>query len=591
MRLLAVKFNHYRCLHDTPWIPLKELTVFIGENDSGKTAALDGIAIVLGHANPADDDIAFKPDGTTSDREDELSISARIQLNDEERVTSKLPVDGSLCSEVTIVASTANQTWSALGLVPVDPVLRVDVPTLNLSDLRAILSAKGQSSPGGTRKEPFVEAVDALVQAAPKVLSPQPISTFPPHRSYFEVIDFRNARDASVVMNQTLRALFTDLIRNNKYPSLSAVQDKINWELQSKANELSAFVKKYRSDVSDVVVNPRVDFSSGYRDAAIALTDTRGNPIPLQLRGQGLHAHLRLAAYEWSGPLLKAATSVTRVVLLDEPDTHLDYQAQRRLLGVIEDYTLRGQVLLATHSMNLINRVALDQIVHFELDSRGTSLPRTISAAPGDEAKEINRIGESLGIENATLFYERAFFLFEGDTELHALPVLFELWTGSKWYLDGVRFINGYNNEGAIIFARFLHANSRPVLALVDQDTTLNRGFKRQFSRTSLEGEARLPADRVMTIGPTCFELAFSTKTWARAIQSVTKSSFSTSRRRTLERLRTTDHRAFLKYLSDSSGGLSKVELGVALAATIKRNEIPQVLRDSFEAAQKLAAR
>jgi len=474
-------------------------------------------------------------------------------------------------------------------LVPVDADLRIDPSATKMADLKELLTARGLAAPGGTSKEPYVQAVRQLIDQDQKCLDSIELDS-PPHRPFFEVLDFRKAQDAEVVLNTTLRALFADLIRSNQYPELATAEAKANKVLQKKADELSDFVKRYRADVKDVVVRPSVDFASGYRNVSIHLTDTRGSPIALALRGQGLHTHLRLATFEWSGQLLSGGGTARRVVLFDEPDAHLDYHAQRRILGVIEEYAKNGHVLVATHSMNMINRVSLENIVHLEFDRNARrSTPRRIQTEAGAEAVELDRIGESLGLENATVLYERAFFMFEGETEARALPRMYELWTKSKWYLDGVRFVNGYNNEGAILGARFLHRNGRPVIVLIDEDTTVQKAsqYKRQFSRNRLEGQALLPAGRIKVIGPHCFELAFSSACWSRAIYRATGGK----RRITKAKLDALRDRPsdFIKHLSLRSGGLSKVELGVALAAVIRRSEIPAQLSEAFDAARSLA--
>lgn len=592
MRLEAIKFQNFRCFHDTDWLPVRDLTVLVGENDSGKTAVLDGVAILLGTATGSLEDVAFKaaagvgePD--EAEREENFSITGRFSHGGADDLDVPLDPDGNVI--ISLRFSENLPQWLVTGLVPVDEDLQIDPSSTKMSDLKELLNGRGLPVPGGTSKEPYVQAVRRAIEGSPKCVASIEMDG-PRHRALFEVLDFRTARDAQVVLNTTLRALFGELIRSNQYPELAIAEGKINKALQTKANELSGFVKRYRTDVQDVVVRPSVDFASGYRDVEIRLTDTKGAPIALQRRGQGLQTHLRLATFEWSGQLLSGSGVATRVVLFDEPDTHLDYHAQRRILGVIEEYAKNGHVLVATHSMNMINHVSLENIVHLEFNraARRTT-PRQIRTEAGDESAELNRIGESLGVENATMLYERAFVMFEGETEAHALPRMYEVWTKSKWYLDGVRFVNGYNNEGAIQFARFLHTNGRPVIALVDEDTKIQKAsqYRRQFSRNRLEGQALLPADRIKVVGPSCFELAFSSACWSRAIYRATggkrrivKANLDALRDRPVE---------FIRYLSRRSGGLSKVELGVALASVIRRSEVPAGIADVFDAARELA--
>ena len=598
MRIVGIRFQHFRCLYDTGWIPIRDLTVLIGENDCGKTAALDGIAILLGAGTGRVEDISFKAEPVVVDPETreparenwfliegrfepeagDAVVEAGIPLNDDGKamVSLRFGIDG-------------RSEWYATGMVPSDPDLRINPPEININDLRGLLRAKGELVPGGSVKAPAVKAVQELIGKSPKTLEQKPFAS-PPHPGFFEVVDFRAAREADAVMNAALRSLFVDLIKSNRYKELSMVEEKVTKVLQGKANELKEFVRRYRSDVRDVVARPHVDFSLGYRNVEIEITDVRGTSVPLSLRGDGFRAHLRLAAFEWSGQILAAAAARRRVFLLDEPDAHLDYLAQRRILGVIEEYARREQVVLATHSMNLVNRVALDRIVHFELDrASGKSVPRSIQAEPGAEVAELNRIGDSLGIQNAVLFYERCFFLFEGETEGHAVPRLYEVWTGSKWYLDGVRFLNGYNNEGAVLFARFLHSNGRPVVALIDEDTMLNKGLQRQFTQGRLEGQALLPGERIKTIGPSCFELAFCSAVWYRAVYRATGGKKHVSKAK-LDSLRDSP-RDFIRYLQTRSGGLSKVQLGVALSSVTTKSEIPAQLGEAFDVAKQYAAR
>jgi hypothetical protein len=599
MRILAIRMEHFRCLYDTGWIPISDLTVLIGENDCGKTAALDALAILLGAGTGSAIDIAFKPGPVCVDpqeqegeREDWFLIEGRFQPEGGDGGREgRIPLNDDGTAVVTVrVDAGGRSEWSAAGNVPSDPELRIDAAELNINDLRDLLRAKGEVVPPGSSKAPVVKAVEELIAKSPKTVDRKAFGS-PPHAEFFKVVDFRTARDAEAVLNATLRSVFVDLIRSERFTELATVERKAAKVLQTKADELREVVRRYRADVRDVVVRPEVDFSSGYRNAEIEITDVRGSAIPLSLRGEGLRAHLRLAAFEWSGQILGGAGTRRRVFLLDEPDTHLDCLAQRRLLGVIEEYARRGQVVVATHSMNLVNRVPLERIVHFEHDrNSGKSMPRTVQVEPGAEVSELNRIGDSLGIENAVLFYERCFFLFEGETEVHAIPRLYELWTGSKWYLDGVRFLNGYNNEGAVLFARFLHTNGRPVVALIDEDTTLNKGFQRQFTRGRLEGQALLPTSRVKTIGPCCFELAFSSSAWYRAIYRATSGKRRLNKGK-LDGLRG-NPKGFVKYLQERSGGLSKVQLGVALSSALaKRSEIPVGLGEAFDAARELAAR
>lgn len=50
----------------------------------------------------------------------------------------------------------------------------------------------------------------------------------------------------------------------------------------------------------------------------------------------------------------------------DEPDTHLDYSHQRRIMALIQLQSSRpnARVIVATHSLNLIDGVDISSVVH-----------------------------------------------------------------------------------------------------------------------------------------------------------------------------------------------------------------------------------
>jgi predicted ATP-dependent endonuclease of OLD family len=94
MKLTAFKAKHFRCLFDTDWIPISEMSIFTGENDGGKSATLEALEIFLNpKSSPSRDDYSYvpiTPDASVSDdREDEITLSARFGLRDPESALLK----------------------------------------------------------------------------------------------------------------------------------------------------------------------------------------------------------------------------------------------------------------------------------------------------------------------------------------------------------------------------------------------------------------------------------------------------------------------------------------------------------------------
>lgn len=146
---------------------------------------------------------------------------------------------------------------------------------------------------------------------------------------------------------------------------------------------------------------------------------------------------------------------------------HLDYDHQRRIMKMIKASASSAQstVIVATHSLNLIDGVDIQDIVH--LHSRdGRAYVQSLGT--GNDDKEARRflsnMAVSLGFRNSVLLHERCFVGVEGATEYAALPALFRLAYG---YPHPVR------RDRAVGLRR---QRRRPQLRQVPQEAQAHRG-------------------------------------------------------------------------------------------------------------------
>ena len=313
------------------------------------------------------------------------------------------------------------------------------------------------------------------------------------------------------------------------------------------------------------------------------------------MRGAGLQQQVTMAAYEWSTGVLERRQQEgghPLILAFDEPDVHLDYKAQQHLFNTIGRFAETNiQVVIATHSINFINRVPIHQINHYSLaPDQSRSITDTLQPSDDPEEREffLNRLGTNMGLENSTMFYERCFLTIEGKTEEGALPRLFELCVGTTTHSRGVKLVNSYNNHGAIVAAQFLHRNGRSVVFLVDEDTTLNKGTSRLLTQQNLQ-RAGFPIDRRHIVGPSCFEYAFSDDVWCRVLNMHQIENQKVWNSSDVANLRTTP-KAFLDSIQEILGGESKPRIGVWLAAAVKdADEIPEAIRKCLVQADQLA--
>ena len=191
-------------------------------------------------------------------------------------------------------------------------------------------------------------------------------------------------------------------------------------------------------------------------------------------------------------------------------------------------------------------------------------------------------------MENSTMFYERCFLTIEGKTEEGALPRLFELCVGSSTHARGVKLVNSYNNYGAIVAAQFLHRNGRPVIFLVDEDTTLHKGTSRLLTVQNLQ-KAGFPIVRRHIVAPSCFEYAFSDDVWCRVLNDHQMENQGVWSSADVASLRTSP-KEFFDSIQEILQSESKPLIGVWLAAAVREvSEIPESIRDCMVQADQLA--
>lgn len=601
MQLDAFRPRHFQSLYDPGWVPFHDITVLIGENDGGKTASLLALGILFGDSRPDQEDFSFVPGAQPNQdgdlpREPEMTLEARFTLSKEEQamVAKHAPLDGGILHIGKNFTTAGEDEHYIVGQVPQDEKLRVDLDGLKIQGLRQLAGELGLEV-GGTSKEPFVQALREHRAQQPTVEGKLP---FPSGiRSLIpEFTAVNTASDPEAVVHGVLRLTFREeLDKPENAQRLQELEHDITNRLREQASALNPFVQKYRPEVKSVSVNPEFNFERGFQASRLTLLDQNDRPILLEKRGTGIRRHITLAVYEWNSQVIRKREEEGArplILALDEPDTSLDYHSQRQLFDIIQGFVgPKVQVVVCTHSVNLINRVPVQKINHYLLDPTGSKTIVESFQVDSEDQEEIDfflhRLGDGIGLQNALMFYERCFLLFEGETEKRALPLIFRLCTGEFPYAKGVRLANAYNDHGAIVFAKFLHRHRRDVVFMVDEDTTRNIGVKRHITRDSLERAGFNVAEQAHFIGPDHFEYAFSDELWARALGSYEGSGSWTPER--VASLRDPPQH-FATRLLEESGIQSKPDLGLVLAKSLRSaDEVPDCIRACVQRAEQMA--
>ncbi len=132
--------------------------------------------------------------------------------------------------------------------------------------------------------------------------------------------------------------------------------------------------------------------------------------LDLSSSGRGLQQTLLLLAYLYANP--------GAVLLLDEPDAHLEILRQRQIYQLLTDVAARsgGQIIAASHSEVLLNEAAeRDVVVAFvdrphRIDDRGSQVRKALRDIGFDQYYQAEQTGWALYLEGSTdLAFLRAF--------------------------------------------------------------------------------------------------------------------------------------------------------------------------------------
>jgi putative ATP-dependent endonuclease of the OLD family len=611
MRLIAFKTEHFRCLYQTDWIPFTELSIFTGENDGGKSTTLYALDIFLAPQKiPNLDDYSYKtvtPEKPICNlRETEITLRGKFKLNPSEIALLQVVwgiTDPIIEVKRIIEVDKPTSPYLLIAETYDDESFKQPLDDYTLPQLKDISTRFSINLGTAKLKQEIVDLIRAWVNTQPKVVAEVKLpDTLISSLPEIQIFSSESALDPDSEIRRTLNTQFKTLIGTEKYSgTISQITKEIETDLNAGLDKLAPYVKQYSNDVQSVSIRPNFNFASGLTTTELQLTRQDGRPILLQQSGAGQRRRFSLAVYEWSQEIFKNRDENSRQLIMafDEPDTHLDYKAQRQIFDVIKKFALLPamQVIVCTHSLNFIERVPVNQIVHYSIDQANRHTKLEVLSLDDHETTDLfmYEISKNMGLRNSVMLHERCFLIIEGATEMTALPVLFYKVFDMPLQSAGICLLNGENSYGARMLVKFLNANKRQVLFLVDTDAITTDGIRKHFTPASFQIDGIDESSQVHYIGVKEFEDAFSDEIWLRMAQA----NYPKSSGRVWELSDFASLRGNAKFskavqtLIQTEAGLGyeppKSDLGYKLAQCVYKTEIPNEILNCFEKAFKFA--
>lgn len=413
MKLKEITIENFRGIRSLH-LPLDGLTVLIGENNTGKSTVLEALRLVLTRG------LGVRRGGQFTEYDFHLKDAAATpQTADPIKITLHF-------------AETQEGEWPDAVVQQMNEVIQLDMTAgLNHIWLQAKGAFQAESASFET-KWAFLNSGGAelvLKNATPLNL----ISRFVPlfflsalrdaSQEFGQRGQFWSGFLKSIQLPDDQREKIEEMLREVNTSVIGA-----NAGLTEVTNKLADAGRLVPLDSAEPVVleaiPTRVFDMVG--KIQVHLKSCYGAKLPLHRHGEGTQSLAVLMLFQAfaAANLAEAYAPESEPILaLEEPEAHLHPSAIRSLGSFLE--TLSGQILVSSHSGDLISRVPVKALRRLYKHNGQTKVGRVESGDFTD--RELQAIDYSIRLARGHYLFSRCWLLVEGESDFHLMPLLFEL--------------------------------------------------------------------------------------------------------------------------------------------------------------------
>lgn len=573
--LKRIKANNFRCLQNNLEILFEDdLTVIVGENDSGKTSLVDAIKIALQQKEIEPEDFSYGTDEVeieletkdskfimkyNLDENNQISSKRFLVLSKNELKEYKEKIEKDFLDDNYLEA--LKNLADLLGVTYRNNT-RADTLKINLvGKIDEYLSNPGEPILVDTKNKPNINlyALDG--------------KDFEEISSFIKKLFFEKKKKE--IWYELLSE--NDTIESLVKKQLSTYEAEINKNVNE--GNITKKIREFLPSLTEIVISSDFRLPDINIDVKVKFLES-DKEILVNKKGDGTKRRITMALLDYKNEIQSEEEIGNNVYLFDEPDTHLHVRAQKELMNIIEKLGKSGrQVIIATHSPFIINSCKPQQI-RLLTNINNVS---TVKFIKKDE--EIENLLRNIGIENIYLFFARKILIVEGETEEKFIPIMFEKLFNSNLHSNLIKIINVMGIKNVPGFAR-------AVLELIDKDNIyvlIDNDIEETTS--TLIKQLDLDETHIFKVGNKEFEDSFEASTiyrcWKKYVEERGKRVGDMWTKENIDKLKyecILNEEKFSDKIRKLNGGciikLNKVNLGIALGEYCEEDELDVNLRE-----------
>ena len=439
MRLSTVKIRNFRGIRSLDLRLERDVTVLIGENNSGKTSILEAMRIGL-ELIKSDRTVNFSEYDFYRDQQTgELSQCNPINL-------------------IFILEETADHLWADEITQALNDVIVGD----EFQTIKLIITARFDPEEN-TIKQTFGFLDDADNDMVGKQGFLKELKKL---RPFFYQSALRAAKDEFQASGSFWSSFLKDKsvapdIRQQLETDLNAVNRRVVdahasfKDVTDEVQHLHRLVSVGKADA--VSVDPRpADFYQAIRSAEVNLLTAAAAKIPIRSHGEGtqsLSVLLLFSAYLKTRLKADIDRLADPIIAIEEPESHLHPNAIRALWPILRD--LPGQKIIATHSGDILSEIPISNLRRLNKENSGCECRELPANCLTQE--ENRKFNHHVRRNRGELLFARQWLLVEGETDVSVFAECADL-LGIDMNAHGIRLVECSQAGGPSIFIKVADA-------------------------------------------------------------------------------------------------------------------------------------